>query len=239
MPITPPSYAAGGLGLSGYRRDGQIATDVQKGEVAPVMPRELFGIVSPDIWVERVSALQALHTRFFGSLIEKICWIVAFFCALILPWPLMSLVDRSMQNDTEAKFWEIKMIGLGLFFGCGLFFFAPLIGWKCLANYRLKTLLAKYKKQDSHRSFPASMQVWSIQTTSFTPKPTLTIIVTLPPPPGAVSTFHPDAYLPAYIQKLNSRPSSPETNATATADTNVYAPPAGPPPPPPAALRKE
>lgn len=85
MPITPPSYAAGGLGLSGYRRDGQIATvsleldddvrsdevkggeegrgqpadskflwfrlwgeqDVQKGEVAPVMPRELFGIVSP------------------------------------------------------------------------------------------------------------------------------------------------------------------------------------------------
>lgn len=144
------------------------------------------------------------------------------------------------------------------------------------ANYRLKTLLAKYKKQDSNRSFPASMQVWvsflprspsspsstkltfsslsfssprpsqSIQTTTYTPKPTLTIIVTLPPPPGAVSTFHPDAYLPAYIQKLagtNSRPSSPETNETLNVNINnptTYAPPTGPPPPPATSgLRKE
>jgi len=225
----------------------------------------------------------------------------------------MSLVDRAMQKDTEAEFWQIKMVGIAIFFGCGLFFFAPLIGWKCLvslrasfsvfefeegggparrgkqqqqleltfdastsapwflfsqANYRLKTLLAKYKRQDSHRSFPASMQVWvsdqaqsfslvddlqltsvflslqSIQTTTYTPKPTLTIIVTLPPPPGAVSTFHPDAYLPAYIQKLtgagtNSRPSSPETNDALNVNINApttYSPPAGPPPP---AARKE
>lgn len=53
---------------------------------------------------------------------------------MVLPWPLMSLVDRSLGRLTEAKFWEIKMIGLAIFFGTMVVFFGPLIGWRCLVS---------------------------------------------------------------------------------------------------------
>ena len=46
-----------------------------------------------------------------------------------------------MARRTEAEFWEIKMIGLGIFFGIFVVFFGPLVGWRCLVSHRRSSRL--------------------------------------------------------------------------------------------------
>ena len=53
------------------------------------------------------------------------------------------------------------------------------------------------------------------------------VIVTVPPPPGVVGSFHPDYYLPAYIPKMDEM----QMQGPPAPVYGLYAPPPGAPPP--------
>jgi len=185
------------------RQDGQVTLYLSKKYPSPPVPFELQGHISPDDWSIRVPALTKLAARYYKPIFERVWLCVAIVITLILPLALYTPIFHAIYGNDEARSSKsivARMIGLVIFLAALLLFWTPVFIWKSIGNRRVRSLLASYSAADAARS-PMSGFVpkWKVTTPGVFATHTILTITT--PPTVPITSFHPDAYLPAYIGK--------------------------------------
>ncbi|KAF8530497.1 hypothetical protein BU17DRAFT_36227 [Hysterangium stoloniferum] len=168
----------------------------------PPVPFELSGHIAADDWAIRVPALTRLASRYYKPIFERV-WLVLSIGITLIPLlayqPIFVAIYGNAPNE-NSKSMVARLIGLLMFFAALAICWAPIYIWKTIGNRRVRALLASYSAADAARSSLSSfVPKWSINTPGiFT---TQTILTITTPPTAPITSFHPDAYLPAYIGK--------------------------------------
>jgi len=185
------------------RDDGQVTLYLSKAHPCPPVPFELQGHISADDWAMRVPAITKLAARYYKPMFERIWLFFAVAITLVLPLALYRPIFDSIygHDHTESsKLFAARAIGFVIFFAALLLFWSPVFIWKSIGNRRVRTLLASYSDADAARSsLSGFVPIWKITTPGVFSSHTILTITT--PPTAPITTFHPDAYLPAYIGK--------------------------------------
>jgi hypothetical protein len=94
---------------------------------------------------------------------------------------------------------ESRMVTFGLFFGVILFFFTPIAIWKFIGRKQANRLTTQWTKADTMNYGQNAASTWKVKTPSVFRDSTI-LYISLPASMKAnPSSFHPNAYLPSYI----------------------------------------
>ncbi|KIJ54665.1 hypothetical protein M422DRAFT_24570 [Sphaerobolus stellatus SS14] len=185
------------------RENGRVTLYLNKKYPAPPVPFELQGHISADDWAIRIPALTNLASKYYKPTFERVWLVLAIVITLIIPLatyqPIFNIIYRNTNNNA-SKGIGARLIGMAIFLAALALFYAPIYIWKFIGQRRVKALLTRYSSADAARSpVTGFVPKWCINTPGvFT---TQTILTITTPPVDPMSSFHPDAYLPAYIGK--------------------------------------
>jgi len=185
------------------REDGHVTLYLSKKYAPPPVPFELQGHISSDDWNIRVPALTNLASKYYKPIFERVWLVLAVIITLIIPIATYGPIFNSLYHENNAgssKAFAARALGLVIFLASLFLFWLPVYIWKLIGRRRVQALLNRYSAADAARP-PASgfIPKWSMNTPGvFT---TQTILTITTPPVAPMSSFHPDAYLPAYIGK--------------------------------------
>jgi len=186
------------------REDGRVSLYLNRKYPAPPVPFELQGHISPDDWAIRIPALTNLASKYYKPVFERVWLIIAVIVTLIIPLatyqPIFDALYGNETNTSASKGIGARLIGMAIFVAALALFWAPIFIWKQIGTRRVQALIARYSAADAARSpVTGFVPKWRINTPGvFT---TQTILTITTPPVAPTSSFHPDAYLPAYIGK--------------------------------------
>lgn len=192
------------------RQNGLVTLYLSTKYPAPPVPFELQSHISADDWAIRVPALTKLAGRYYKPVFERVWLVLAIVITLIIPLATYNLLFHAIfgktATDQTSKSIVARLIGVVIFFGSLALFWLPIFTWKQIGKRRVNALLATYATADAARPRFSGDPVgssfvpkWSVNTPGvFT---TQTILTITTPPVDPVTSFHPDAYLPAYIGK--------------------------------------
>jgi len=96
------------------------------------------------------------------------------------------------------NFFTYRAVGMAVFIGTLLLVWIPLIVWKSLGKRKLKSLEAEWLTVDRATARGGFVPRWTITKAGIFSS-TEVIRVTVPQVPIFVTSFHPQATLPAYI----------------------------------------
>jgi hypothetical protein len=187
------------------RQNGRVTLYLSTKYPPPPVPFELQGHISADDWAVRIPALTNLAAKYYKPVLERVWLVMAIIITLLIPVTTYMPLYRAMYgSDGSGKGFVPRFIGVLLFFAALALFWLPIFIWKRIGKRRVNALLAKYAAADAARprfnsdlSGSDFVPKWSVNTPGvFTSQIILTITT---PPVDPVSSFHPDAYLPAYI----------------------------------------
>jgi len=185
------------------REDGKVTLYLSKAHSCPPVPFELQGHIAPDDWAIRVPTLTKLAGRYYKPVLERVYLFIAVMVTIIVPLALSRPIFNAIYGKDEAEsstFFVARLVGFAIFLVALLLFWSPVFVWKTIGKRRVRSLLASYAEADAVRpSASGFIPKWTINTPGvFT---TQTILTITTPPDVAVTSFHPDAYLPTYIGK--------------------------------------
>jgi len=200
------------------RGRGHITLFITKKYEVPPIPYELQGFITPQAWASRMETIRSLCKRFSSPLIERIWFLLAFTATLVIPMVLSRIITNSLlkkhgiNDDTaiteanideaEGIFAESRAITIGVFLAVAFVFWVPLTTWKLLGSFRARRLTQAWEREDRTTSLRSFIPVWNISTPGvFNVNAKVTITT---PPMGHPTVFHPDAYLPPYLQYAHS-----------------------------------
>jgi len=202
---------------------GNITVNLKKKEALPPLPYELNGIVPHDVWTSRVEIANRLCQVWSRLWTERIY----FFCVFFLQWIIPSIVSNVLllklySDDTTGKilpdkYFQYRAITIGIFLGLGILLWTPLIVWKVMGRRKIRTLVREWASVDTATSQGGFVPKWTITKPGIFSS-SATIRVTLPRVPVIISSFHPDAALPAYINP----PGYGYSNVTATDEKSGF-----------------
>jgi len=185
------------------RQDGQVTLYLSKNHPVPPVPFELQGHIAPDDWAIRVPALTKLAARYYKPVFERVWLCFAVLITLILPLALYRPIFFALYGRDgveSSKYFAARAIGFVIFLAALMLFWSPVFVWKRIGKGRVNTLLATYAGADAARPVNSGfVPQWKITTPGVFSTHTILTITT--PPSAPITTFHPDAYLPAYIGK--------------------------------------
>lgn len=189
--------------------DGKITLVVSQAHEMPPLPYELSGLVEHDVWDQRTRTIKGLCARFSKPLPERIWFIIAMICTLVLPFPLYRLIfnavfDRNRPNDT---FFEARAAGFGVFVGVLVLFWGPLALWKWLGASRMRGQLRQWEAYDRSNANGRFVPEWKVEMPGIFSINGRVMIST--PPSAAPTNFSPGAYLPPYINAPAYMPYAP------------------------------
>jgi len=185
------------------RNASDIVLYLSSNQPIPPVPFELQGQITPAVWSTRLTTLANTSQRYSKVWLERIWLIVGFLSSLVLPAVLYSVIYNSMNvvsldgNVDFARLAESRMITFALFLGVILFFFAPLAIWKIIGRKQTNRLTTQWTKADRMNYGQNAASTWKVKTPSVFRDSTI-LSISLPPNTQPTS-FHPNAYLPSYI----------------------------------------
>jgi len=192
-----------GSGSTAQRENGQVTLYLNKRHPVPPVPFELQGHIAPDDWAIRVPALTKLAARYYKPVFERIWMFFALLITLVLPLALYRPIFIALygRDSAEAsKYFAARLIGFVIFLAALIIVWSPVFIWKTIGKRRVGALLARYAAADAMRpSHTGFVPQWKITTPGVFSTHTILTITT--PPSAPITSFHPDAYLPAYIGK--------------------------------------
>jgi len=176
---------------------------------APVVPTELRGEISIEVWTERLAAITRTASRYYKPMFERVWTTVGLLAIIIVPVAIFRVVLSALhfnENGTTSHAFEARGISFAIFVVMVLFFLLPIAIWKYIGRKEVNSLLKKWEKADRVGRGSVPMSVWTVKTPGIFRS---NIILNIQLPPGtAVTSFHVDAYLPSYI----NGPTDPDAN---------------------------
>jgi hypothetical protein len=169
----------------------------------PPVPFELQSQITPAVWEARLTQLANVAARYSKLWFERIWTVVGILTSIILPPVLYGVIYNHMHvlnlNGTIdfTRLAESRMITFVLFIGVVLFFFVPVAVWKFIGRKQVNRLVNQWNGADRMNYGQNAASAWKVKTPSLFRDSTI-LIVALPPSMKS-SSFHPNAYLPAYI----------------------------------------
>lgn len=167
----------------------------------PSVPFELQGQISADKWELRIDAIKSVAGRYSKPVLERVWLIVGLLSTFTLSLLLYQLVllrffvrgDESKRSERQT---QAAAISIGIFAGLVLLVVVPMLIWKYMGSRAITTMLQKWGQAD-RAQFSQHACVWKASSPGVF-RTALTLKITLPSAP-APTAFHPDAYLPSYI----------------------------------------
>ncbi|KAL5523494.1 hypothetical protein ACEPAG_7667 [Sanghuangporus baumii] len=200
---TYPNFNGYNNGAQACRTQDKVVVYVSPRQPVPDMvPYELHEHVFPDDWHSRVLAIRDLAFRYYHPMIERLWLIIASLAVIIIPIALYQVIFNALYENqlphTAEHFYRARAVSFAVFIGTFVVFWAPMLIWKALGKRRLRKLTQGWEKVDRAAKPPSAfVPVWKAN------MPTIfksTCIVTITTPLNARPTlFHPNAYLPSYI----------------------------------------
>jgi len=195
--------------------DNHIIVYLAANQPPPInVPFELQGHVSPEAWAVRVTAITRVASQYNKPKFERIWALLSMLSIVIVPFVIYSVLLRVLNvhfdrfgnpQDEVARFWEARGISSGVFFGLMLLFILPIAVWKFIGQRRVNTMLAGWAKEDRILRGSAPQNVtWKVKAPGVF-RPTIQLIVAIPAT-AAPTAFHPDAYLPSYLEGAPNMP---------------------------------
>ncbi|KII92579.1 hypothetical protein PLICRDRAFT_37349 [Plicaturopsis crispa FD-325 SS-3] len=196
------------------RTSNQIMLYLSPKQPAPeAPPLELQGYISKDVWNMRIPAITRLASRYFKPTLERIWMIIALIAIVVLPIAVYPIVlhttprendgfndgfdDRFDDRFDDHAYFLARAVSFGVFVGSLLLFYVPMGIWKYVGHKRVNRMVQGWMKEDQNTSGGASVPSWRVRTPGvWNSRISLAITIPLDRPP---TTFHPDAYLPSYI----------------------------------------
>jgi len=186
------------------RNQEKIVLYLSPNQPFPTLPFEFQGHISPDDWAVRIPAITALASQYYKPLFERVYTIVAFMAVVILPIALYQVLFRTVDVDNDpfdregSNFFQARTISMGVFIAALVFFALPMVMWKSIGKRRMNAMLRRWAQADRAVKGPAGyIPVWTVSgPTVFKSRTILAITI---PPNAPPTIFHPDAYLPSYI----------------------------------------
>ncbi|KAK0454679.1 hypothetical protein EV421DRAFT_1896598 [Armillaria borealis] len=168
---------------------------------APPVPFELKGQISTDKWEMRIDAIMSIAGRYSKPMVERVWLIVGFMSAFVLSmllyqFVLSKLLVQGHESERSERQTQAAAISFGIFVGLDLLVVAPMLIWKCMGSRAIAAVLQKWGQVD-HAQFGQHACLWKASAPGVF-RIALMLTITLPPAP-APTAFHPDAYLPSYI----------------------------------------
>lgn len=198
------------------RNASDIVLYLDSRQPIPPVPFELQDQITPAVWSIRLDTLVKISQRYSKLWFERLWIITGFLSSLILPAVLYNVIYKHMNvinsdGDVDfARLAESRMITFALFLGVLVFFFTPLAVWKFIGRKRVNRLTAQWTKADRMNYGQNASSTWKVKTpTVFRDSTILSISL---PANMKPTSFHPNAYLPSYI------------NAPTDADASYYYP---------------
>jgi hypothetical protein len=191
------------------RTESEILIYVAGGEPVPEqVPLELQPYVPNDVWNARLPSVRDLSSRYYKKGFEMAWFSLGFFSAIILPAFLYNVILQAMlktnpnQLDTNGGVVdfnvEARFLSVGIFVGLVLLFFVPLAVWKFIGQRRANAMVGRWNRQDKmERSPNGFIPTWRVQMPGVFSSRCIIHVST--PPQTMPSAFHPDAYLPSYL----------------------------------------
>ncbi|KAH8914598.1 hypothetical protein BT69DRAFT_1289990 [Atractiella rhizophila] len=202
------------------RNSSELVIEVDSRNPFPPPPYELLGAVSDPVYQERMNKIIGYLKRYSWSLFERIYLTLAIIITIAVPWPVIFFVQKAFTDDIDTtnndrtpggaiiftedqvrKFYEARLASFGVLVGIILVTWGPYLITKFLTVRKLNVLLAGFTAADCSKERPAEVHLrWAVRSSS-TFRQRAQVVITLPLSfrGVGVSTFHPNAYLPAYV----------------------------------------
>jgi len=192
------------------RQDGRVTLYLSTKYSPPPVPFELQSHISADDWAVRVPALTKLAGRYYKPVFERVWLVLAIVITILIPittyTPIFNAIYGKDASGAASKSVVARLISIVVFFAALALFWLPVFIWKRIGKRRVNALLAKYAAADAARprfnsdsAGSSFIPKWSVNTPGVFTMHTILTITT--PRVDPVTSFHPDAYLPAYIGK--------------------------------------
>ncbi|EJD02632.1 uncharacterized protein FOMMEDRAFT_133902 [Fomitiporia mediterranea MF3/22] len=191
-----------GIGGQARREEDKVIVYLSPKQPVPdIVPYELHEHIYPDDWTMRMTTLRDTAFRYYHPMFERVWIIVASLAVIILPLALYQVIFDAMftnEQHTAEHYFEARFVSFAVFVGTFIFFWAPVLIWKAIGKRRLRNLTSAWERSDRASRPPSGyVPVWKAK------MPTVfksTCVVTITAPPNAKpSLFHPNAYMPSYI----------------------------------------
>jgi len=183
--------------------------NLARGKDTPLLPYELAGLMSSDEWQHRTETIKEICHRFSAPVVEKIWFLVAAIASVVLPFPLCKLAFRAVfdRNRPDQTFSLGRLASAAVFLGIIFVLWGPITIWKLIGSRKMRLLIKQWQMQDRATTNTGSITVWSVSFPgAFNSCGRITVIM---PPETTPSSFHPNAYLPAYVAAPNYFPGGP------------------------------
>lgn len=171
--------------------------------VPATVPYELQGHISQDDWTVRAAAIKDLAFQYYKPLFERVWTVVAFISIIVLPLVLYQIILNSVFENgrqTEERFFEARAIGSAVFLGTILFFWLPMYLWKAIGKRRMRAMLSRWARADQATKGPSTfVPVWTVKCPTVFKSTAILSITT--PPNTRPTVFHPDAYVPPFVNR--------------------------------------
>ncbi|KAJ3775068.1 hypothetical protein EV361DRAFT_877992 [Lentinula raphanica] len=194
------------------RSSSDILLYISAKQPNPPVPFELQDQITPAVWSTRLSALANTAQRYCRPWFERIWIVTGILASLILPVALYNVIYDHMSVVNEdgsvdfARLAESRMITFALFIGVFLFFMVPIATWKFIGRQQMNRLVNQWNGVDKMNYGQNVASTWKVKSPGvFRDSTILTIAL---PPSKKPSSFHPNAYLPSYI----NGPIDPDAN---------------------------
>jgi len=189
-----------------YRTSNDIILYLSPKQPTPSsVPFELQSYISPEVWAERVPAIAKTAGRYSKPIFERVWFILGFLACVFVPATLYNIAVSRAEHQfggffsiPNQFFFDLRLITTGIFVGTALLFFMPMYIWKQIGKRRVNTMLRNWAGADRmNLGINAALPVWRVVTPGvFFDRITLSISL---PQEKAPSNFHPNAYLPSFI----------------------------------------
>ncbi|KIY73124.1 hypothetical protein CYLTODRAFT_387625 [Cylindrobasidium torrendii FP15055 ss-10] len=165
---------------------------------APLPPVEISNQVSPDKWAARVNAITSTAARYSKPGMERVWMILGMILMFVIPVavhrPIMNALPDAPLHTLHA---QASAINLAISVAIGMLIFVPWFMWKFIGSRRVNSMVAEWVKTDQTTYGKNGAIGWRVKTPGvFNGR--LVLILSLPPS-IANSLFHPNAYLPSFI----------------------------------------
>ncbi|KAJ8076541.1 hypothetical protein PM082_000964 [Marasmius tenuissimus] len=201
------------------RNENEIVLYLSAKQPPPLtVPFELQSQITAAVWDLRISSLLQASLRYSKPWFERIWIIIAVIAFIVVPIALQPVVYnavlRSDSNDprffTAQSVVEAKAILFAVFLGTLLLFAIPIVAWKLIGRKQLNDMVNRWNTADCQNFGQNVAPQWRVKSPGIFRDGT---VVYIGLPSGVKpSTFHPNAYLPSYI------------NSARDADADYYYP---------------
>lgn len=169
----------------------------------PTVPFELQNQITATVWDQRISKVIQACSRYTKPWLERIWMVIALISFIAVPIALQPVVygavlrRNSVEGLTTESVVRAKAILFGVLVSTIVFFLVPIAAWKLMGRNHLNMMTKKWTDADRRHFGRDAAPSWRVKSPGIF---RTSIVLYIGLPVGAApSAFHPNAYLPSYV----------------------------------------